>query len=54
MNLKGNDILKETFADGDRAVFECVVGYMPEGGSSSITCTAGIWSTVTLKCERKY
>ncbi|XP_030277620.1 zona pellucida sperm-binding protein 3 receptor-like isoform X1 [Sparus aurata] len=53
MHLKGEDILKETFADGDRAAFECAAGYMSAGGSSSITCTAGSWSTVTLKCERK-
>ena len=54
MNLKGEYILKDTFSDGDRAAFECDVGYTSAGGSSSITCTAGSWSTVTLKCERKY
>ncbi|KAM8754574.1 membrane cofactor protein-like isoform 4-T4 [Acanthopagrus schlegelii] len=53
MHLKDEYILKETFADGDRAVFTCDVGYISAGGSSSITCTAGSWNTVTLKCDRR-
>ncbi|XP_073326194.1 complement receptor type 1-like isoform X2 [Pagrus major] len=52
MHLKDEYILKETFASGDRAAFACNTGYHSEGGSSSITCTAGSWSTVRLKCER--
>ena len=48
------NILKEIFTDGDQADFECDIGYTSAGGSSSITCTAGSWNTVTLKCESKY
>ena len=54
MHLKDEYILKETFADGDRAVFTCDVGYISAGGSSSITCSAGSWNTVTLTCNSKY
>lgn len=53
MNLKGNAILQNTFADGSKVSFACSVGYTSAGGSETITCTAGTWSTVRLVCERK-
>uniref|UniRef100_A0A671WH05 Regulator of complement activation group 2 gene 2 n=1 Tax=Sparus aurata TaxID=8175 RepID=A0A671WH05_SPAAU len=53
MNLKDEYILKATFSDGDQAAFECDIGYTSAGGSSSITCTAGSWSAVMLKCQRR-
>ncbi|XP_030277627.1 C4b-binding protein alpha chain-like isoform X8 [Sparus aurata] len=53
MHLKDEHTLKETFADGDQAAFECDTGYTSTGGSSSITCTAGSWSAVMLKCQRR-
>ncbi|XP_073326200.1 C4b-binding protein alpha chain-like isoform X2 [Pagrus major] len=53
MHLKDEYILKETFASGDQAAFACNTGYISDGGSSSITCTAGSWSTVRLTCKRK-
>ncbi|XP_073326201.1 C4b-binding protein alpha chain-like isoform X3 [Pagrus major] len=52
MHLKDEYILKETFASGDQAAFTCNTGYLFDGGSPSITCTAGSWSDVRLKCER--
>ncbi|XP_061544288.1 membrane cofactor protein-like isoform X1 [Phycodurus eques] len=52
MNLKGDDILLDTFRDGSKAHVECAVGYVWAGGTSSITCTAGVWSPLTLLCER--
>ncbi|XP_033484292.2 sushi, von Willebrand factor type A, EGF and pentraxin domain-containing protein 1-like isoform X3 [Epinephelus lanceolatus] len=53
MNLKDKYILLDTFPDGTKVSFACDVGYMPAGGSASITCTAGSWSPVRLKCERR-
>ncbi|XP_061698173.1 membrane cofactor protein-like isoform X2 [Syngnathoides biaculeatus] len=53
MTLKDTDILKDTFPDGSDAALECSVGYMRALGSLSITCTAGVWSSVTLQCQRK-
>ncbi|XP_077403364.1 membrane cofactor protein-like isoform X2 [Vanacampus margaritifer] len=54
MNLKGDDILKDTFPDGSEAALACAVGYTPKFGARFITCTAGVWSPVTLECERIY
>ncbi|GAA6216651.1 membrane cofactor protein-like isoform X9 [Lates japonicus] len=53
MNLKGTDILQNTFPDGTTVSFVCDVGYQTAGGSPLITCNAGSWSPVRLKCERK-
>uniref|UniRef100_A0A1A8LI50 Sushi domain-containing protein n=1 Tax=Nothobranchius pienaari TaxID=704102 RepID=A0A1A8LI50_9TELE len=53
MNLKGEAILQNTFPDGSKVSFSCNTGYTPAGGSSSITCTAGTWSRLSLVCERK-
>lgn len=44
----------ESFPHGSSVKFKCNTGYHAAGGSSSITCTAGSWSRVTLRCERKY
>ncbi|XP_059188459.1 membrane cofactor protein-like isoform X3 [Centropristis striata] len=51
MSLKGDDILLQTFPDGTRVSFACDPGYVSAGGSASITCTAGTWSPVKLKCD---
>ncbi|KAI3357714.1 hypothetical protein L3Q82_016119, partial [Scortum barcoo] len=53
MNLKGNDILLETFQDGTTVSFACDPGYVSAGGSPTITCTAGNWSPIRLKCEKR-
>ncbi|XP_034731640.1 membrane cofactor protein-like [Etheostoma cragini] len=53
MNLKGDDILLQNFPDGKQVTFACNVGYTTIGGSSSITCKAGAWTVLTLKCDRK-
>uniref|UniRef100_A0A8C9XV73 Sushi domain-containing protein n=1 Tax=Sander lucioperca TaxID=283035 RepID=A0A8C9XV73_SANLU len=52
MGLKGDDILLQTFPEGKKVTFACNVGYVTAGGSPSITCTAGNWTTLMLKCER--
>merc|ERR1712002_831809 len=52
MDLKGNDILLQSFPHGTRVTFVCDVGYVSAGGSPSITCTNGSWSPVRLKCEK--
>ncbi|XP_035997963.1 sushi, von Willebrand factor type A, EGF and pentraxin domain-containing protein 1 isoform X2 [Fundulus heteroclitus] len=53
MDLKPDYITQTTFADGATVAFSCHPGYTPAGGSSTITCTAGHWSAVQLRCERK-
>lgn len=52
MDLKGNDIFLTSFPDGTTVTFACNTGYVSAGGSPSVTCTAGSWSPVRLKCER--
>ncbi|XP_062421356.1 zona pellucida sperm-binding protein 3 receptor-like isoform X9 [Pungitius pungitius] len=52
-NMGFKDILPAIFPNGTKVSFECNVGYQSAGGSSSITCTNGIWSPVKLKCEKK-
>ncbi|KAK2897245.1 hypothetical protein Q8A73_013625 [Channa argus] len=54
MNLRDEFILLETFPDGTKVYLTCEVGYAPAGGSTVITCSAGSWSRVTLRCERKH
>ncbi|XP_029013145.1 complement receptor type 1-like isoform X3 [Betta splendens] len=53
MSLRDQFINQESFSSGTTVFFSCNVGYQAAGGSLSITCTAGTWSTVRLKCERK-
>ncbi|XP_034083562.1 membrane cofactor protein-like isoform X7 [Gymnodraco acuticeps] len=53
MGLKGNDILLQSFPDGTKVTFACDVGYVTAGGSASITCTAGDWSSLRMTCKRK-
>lgn len=54
MDLKDTDIILQTFGDGSKVTFVCNVGYRTEGGSGVITCSAGSWSTLTLKCASEY
>lgn len=54
MDLKGSDSLLQTFPDGTQVSFACDPGYMSAGGSAVITCNAGTWTPVRLKCESKY
>ncbi|KAM9505360.1 membrane cofactor protein-like isoform 3-T4 [Salvelinus alpinus] len=53
--LEGSNMVftstEETFGDGTKATFECATGYVSAGGSRSVTCTAGVWSTVKRTCE---
>ncbi|XP_031597814.2 membrane cofactor protein-like isoform X1 [Oreochromis aureus] len=53
MDVKGNDIFLTSFPDGITVTFACNIGYESAGGSPSVTCTAGSWSPVGLKCQRK-
>ncbi|XP_038143325.1 membrane cofactor protein-like isoform X3 [Cyprinodon tularosa] len=53
MNLKDDYITQDTFEDGAVVYFKCNVGYESAGGSGKVTCTAGSWSPVLLKCEKK-
>lgn len=50
MDLKDTDITLQTFEDGIKVSFVCNVGYTTAGGSGVITCSAGSWSALTLKC----
>ena len=43
-----------TFEDGSSVKFRCDIGYEGAGGSSTITCTNGQWSTLALTCKSKY
>lgn len=52
--LSNADILKPEFEDGSEAKFVCETGYTHAGGSRTVTCTAGTWSRLTMKCESKY
>ncbi|KAM8830154.1 membrane cofactor protein-like [Synchiropus picturatus] len=53
MSLKDSFILKDSFPDGSTASFQCNYGYESIAGSRSVTCTAGSWSDLTYKCDRK-
>ncbi|CAG03880.1 unnamed protein product [Tetraodon nigroviridis] len=53
MVLSDSDILLDTFPSGSQATFVCSVGYTSAGGSRVVTCNAGSWSAVTLKCQKK-
>ncbi|XP_023271372.1 membrane cofactor protein-like isoform X2 [Seriola lalandi dorsalis] len=53
MQLRGDDILLETFANGSSVSFDCDVGYTSAGGSSTIVCTNGKWSTIKLRCKKR-
>ncbi|XP_056241660.1 membrane cofactor protein-like isoform X4 [Seriola aureovittata] len=53
MQLRGDDILLETFPNGASVSFDCDVGYMSAGGSSTIVCTSGTWSTIMLSCKKR-
>lgn len=54
MFVKGDDILKESFPDGARVRFACDIGYTPATGSPFVTCKAGNWSRLTLRCQSEY
>ncbi|XP_030588762.1 complement receptor type 1-like isoform X3 [Archocentrus centrarchus] len=53
MDLKGNNILLEEFPEGTKVTFACNPGYVSKGGSPSITCTTGNWSSLGMSCERR-
>ncbi|XP_047225395.1 membrane cofactor protein-like isoform X3 [Girardinichthys multiradiatus] len=53
MSLKDDFINQDTFVNGTVVSFACNPGYTSAGGSSKITCSAGVWSPVQLRCERK-
>ncbi|KAM4737350.1 membrane cofactor protein-like isoform 1-T3 [Anableps anableps] len=53
MHLDDIYIEQKTFGDGTSVSFKCDAGYTATAGSSQITCTAGKWSPVQLKCQRK-
>ncbi|CAL1606552.1 unnamed protein product [Knipowitschia caucasica] len=37
----------------DKALYKCVDGYVPSAGSRVRTCTGGVWSEMSLRCEQK-
>ncbi|XP_053173310.1 regulator of complement activation group 2 gene 1 isoform X3 [Scomber japonicus] len=43
---------RATYPTGTTVTFECETGYITAGGNPRITCTAGTWSPLSLKCER--
>ncbi|XP_067087791.1 membrane cofactor protein-like isoform X1 [Osmerus mordax] len=51
--LSPGDIGKETFEDGSNVTIQCHIGYAREGGSPTITCTNGQWSTLKMTCKIK-
>nr|QIT07367.1 membrane cofactor protein [Plecoglossus altivelis] len=51
--LSPEDIGKTEFVDGSSVTFKCDIGYEQTGGSRTMTCTKGEWSTPTMTCERK-
>ncbi|XP_034447165.1 complement component receptor 1-like protein [Hippoglossus hippoglossus] len=53
MGLSDKDILLDSFPNGTVASFTCNVGFMPAGGSPSVTCVDGSWSPVKLTCQIK-
>ncbi|XP_035765114.1 C4b-binding protein alpha chain-like [Neolamprologus brichardi] len=52
MDLKDSDIFLTSFPDGTTVRFACNIGYVSAGRSPSVTCTAGSWSPLGLKCQR--
>ncbi|CAJ1084545.1 C4b-binding protein alpha chain-like isoform X10 [Xyrichtys novacula] len=53
MQLREKDAETQEFPPGSKVGFTCVIGYTPAGGSPSSVCTGGVWTPVTLTCERK-
>ncbi|XP_049608389.1 membrane cofactor protein isoform X3 [Syngnathus scovelli] len=51
-NLNDDDLLKDTFPDGSKANLVCALGYQWKGGLQYVTCTDGVWSPVTIKCDK--
>lgn len=54
MDLSSTHITRVTFPDGTRVRFTCDDGYEPVEGTGTIICTAGSWSSLTLKCDCEY
>ncbi|KAJ8370467.1 hypothetical protein SKAU_G00104950 [Synaphobranchus kaupii] len=53
---QGNAILSHTegeYAEGSKVTYECIPGYVIQTGSSSITCSNGAWSDLSLTCQKK-
>ncbi|KAG7478464.1 hypothetical protein MATL_G00080900 [Megalops atlanticus] len=51
--LSDQSLSSDSFPDGSTAKLVCSVGYVRAGGSTSITCEGGLWSTPKLICEKK-
>ncbi|XP_056129721.1 C4b-binding protein alpha chain-like isoform X3 [Lampris incognitus] len=51
-NVRPEDA-KPTYDDKETITLVCDVGYTNQGGSPTITCQAGAWSPVNLRCGRK-
>ncbi|KAL1020682.1 hypothetical protein UPYG_G00003290 [Umbra pygmaea] len=53
MVLSDAYIGQDTFPDGQQVSFKCSVGYTRARGSTRITCNAGRWSQLNMKCQPK-
>ncbi|XP_039605151.1 C4b-binding protein alpha chain-like isoform X2 [Polypterus senegalus] len=43
----------DTFINGTSVTYQCIPGYSSKGGSRTITCISGMWTQLTLVCEKK-
>lgn len=53
MSLKDDFITLTEFPDGITVSFACNFGYETAGGSPKITCANGVWSPLSLRCQKK-
>ncbi|KAL1020685.1 hypothetical protein UPYG_G00003320 [Umbra pygmaea] len=53
MVLSDAYINQDTFPNGQQVTFKCSIGYTSAEGSAKITCNAGGWSQLYLKCKPK-
>ncbi|MFT7814140.1 membrane cofactor protein-like isoform X1 [Arapaima gigas] len=51
--LSTEDLLKNSFSEGSTARYQCTVGYTTKSGSGVINCTNGVWSVLSLTCQKK-
>uniref|UniRef100_A0A8C6PD00 Sushi domain-containing protein n=1 Tax=Nothobranchius furzeri TaxID=105023 RepID=A0A8C6PD00_NOTFU len=52
VRLSNKYTFKTSFSSGDRVYYRCDVGYTSVGGSRLRMCFNGIWTPLTLICER--